>query len=104
MMGPILDSLVLEQGGKNSSDFYKVYNNIQLVTAQESKLGVELGGSDPLVVSSIGQADAVALVSNDIFALQHLLELSLDYCKKHHVTLRSDKTKLQVYSNINFFS
>ena len=99
LMGPICDTWGLEQGGKNSSDFYKVYNNIQLDVAQDSELGVDLGGSDHVVVSAIGQADDVVLVSNDIFALQNLLQLSLQYCKEHHVSLRADKTKLQVYSN-----
>ena len=35
-MGPIHDQLGLEQGGPNSSEHYKIYNNEQLVTAQES--------------------------------------------------------------------
>ena len=50
-------------------------------------------------MSGIGQADDVGLTSNDIFALLHLLQLSLQYCERHHVTLRADKTKLQVFSN-----
>ena len=45
------------------------------------------------------QADDVALVSNDVYALQTLLHLSLLYCERHHVGLRADKTKLQVFSN-----
>ena len=98
-MGPIHDSWGVEQGGRNSSEFYKVFNNSQLETAQNSGLGVDLGGTNNLVVSAIGQADDVALVSNDIFALQNLLQLSLQYCKRHHVELRADKTKLQAYSN-----
>ena len=98
-MGPIFDRWGSEQGGKNSSDFYKVHNNSQLEAAQDSLLGVDIGGSTPLVVSGIGQADDVALLSNDIFALQNLLQLSLQYCKRNHVTLRADKTKLQVFSN-----
>ena len=99
LMGPICDSWGLEQGGRNSSDLYKVYNNEQLDEAQSSGLGVDLGGKDPLIVSAIGQADDVALVSSDIFALQSLLDLSLRYCKNNHVTLRAEKTKLQVFSN-----
>ena len=98
-MGPIFDSWGLEQGGQNSSDFYKVFNNIQLEVAQESELGVDLGGPNPLVVSAIGQADDVVLVSSDIHALQCLLDLSIQYCVKHHVSLRADKTKLQVFSD-----
>ena len=80
-MGPIEDKWGLEQGGKNSSDFYKVHNNDQLETAQSSQLGVDLGGSEPLRVSGIGQADDVGLTSNDIFAQLHLLQLSLQYCE-----------------------
>ena len=72
---------------------------MQLEVAQESELGVDLGGPNPLVVSSIGQADDVVLVSNDIHALQCLLDLSLQYCLKHHVSLRAEKTKLQVFSD-----
>ena len=45
--------------------------------------------------------DDVGYVTNDIFALQNLLDLALMYCKQHHVTLRADKTKLQVFSNKN---
>ena len=99
-MGPIHDKWGVEQGGKNSSDFYKVYNNSQLQIAQDSLLGVDLGGNgdEDLTVSAIGQADDVALVSNDIFSLKCLLQLSLQYCDRHHVKLRADKTKLQAYS------
>ena len=32
-MGPILDQCGVEQGGLNSSDLYKLYNNIQLELA-----------------------------------------------------------------------
>ena len=99
LMGPISDQWGLEQGGKNSSEFYKVYNNDQLKVAQDSLLGVDLGGPTPLVVSAIGQADDVALVSNNVFSLHHLLQLSLQYCQRHHVTLRADKTKLQAFSS-----
>ena len=74
LMGPIKDECGVEQGGKNSSDFYKVYNNEQLNDAQESEFGVPLG---PVTVSGIGQADDVALLSNDLHALQGLLDLSL---------------------------
>ena len=49
-------------------------------------------------MSAIGQADDVALISNDLQSLQGLLDLSLSDCSKYHVTLSSEKTKLQVYS------
>ena len=97
LMGPILDLWGLEQGGKNSSDFFKVYNNQQITTANDSELGVVMG--EGLVISAIGQADDVALVSNDIFKLQNLLTLSLEFCRRHHVHLSSEKTKLLCYSN-----
>ena len=94
MMGPIIDECGVEQGGINSSDFFKIYNNEQISLAQESQLGVPLG---PVVVSAIGQADDVALLSNDLHALQALLDLSLFFCQKYHVSLSPGKTKLQVY-------
>ena len=97
-MGPIRDLWGLEQGGRNSSEFYKVYNNNQLEMAQSSELGVPLAGNSSPVVSAIGQSDDVCLVSNDIYSLWYLLQLSLSYCKKHHVTLSSVKTKLQTFS------
>ena len=102
-MGPIHDLWGLEQGGKNSSDFFKVYNNEQLNIAQESGLGVDLGGTQPLVVSAVGQADDVCLVSNNIHSLKSLMELSLAYCRRHFITLNADKTKLQAFSNTSTF-
>ena len=95
-MGPIKDECGVEQGGINSSDLYKVYNNEQLDLAQESEFGVPCG---PVTISCVGQADDVALVANDIHALQALLELSLYFCQKYHVSLSHEKTKLQVYSS-----
>ena len=38
-------------------------------------VGADIESSAPPVISAIGQADDVALVSNDIFALQSLLQL-----------------------------
>ena len=96
LMGPIADECGVEQGGVNSSEFYKVYNNEQLQVAQNSRFGVPIG---PVTISSIGQADDVALISNNIHSLQALLDLTLSYCKKYHVTLCHDKTKLQVFSS-----
>ena len=94
-MGPIKDECGVEQGGINSSDFYKIYNNEQLNLAQESGFGVPLG---PVTISGLGQADDVALISNNLNALQGLLDLSLYYCRKYHVSLSTEKTKLQVFS------
>ena len=94
-MGPIHDELGLEQGGPNSSEFYKLYNNEQLVTANNSGLGATVSG---IAVASVGQADDTALVSHDIQQLQLLLNLSLIYCEKHQVQLSAGKTKLLVFS------
>ena len=94
LMGPILDEQGLEQGGVQSSDFYKIFGKEQLVTAQESSLGVPLG---PVTVSGIGLADDTALLSNNLQQLYFLLHLATVFCSKYHVKLCSDKTKLQVY-------
>ena len=95
-MGPIDDECGAEQGGINSSEYYKIYNNPQLEITEESHFGIAIG---PIIISSIGQADDVALLSDDIHALQGLLELSLHFWKKFHVQLSTEKTKLQVYSS-----
>ena len=89
-MGPIHDEQGVEQGGVPSGDLYITYNNEQLDVAQESGLGVHL---HDLHVGSVGQADDVALLSADIFFLNHLLQLTLEYCAKYHVTLAPETTK-----------
>ena len=75
-----------------SGDGYKMHNNDLLTLLQESLQGVELG--DGLVVSWVGQADDVALISNSIFNLYTLLTLTINYCKKFNIELCYDKTKL----------
>ena len=95
VLGPIKDELGFEQGGISSGDLYTVYNGDQLSIAQESRLGVDLGVT---TVSSIGQADDVVLLSNDINFLSNLLQLTLDYCSTHHVTLAPEKTKLMAFA------
>ena len=77
-MGAIRDEHGLEQGGSNSSDEYKSYNNKLLTTIQNSKQGVDLGNN--LVVSGVGQADDVALLANCICMLLNILILSMEYC------------------------
>ena len=94
-MGPIIDEQGLEQGGPNSSDFYKIFGREQLETAQASALGVCLGSS--LTISGIGQADDTLLVSNNIHALSSILKLTKIFCSKYHVNLCSEKTKLQAF-------
>ena len=94
MVGPISDERGVEQGGVSSSDFYKVYNNELLTTAQQSKLGVVMEKS--FVLSAVGQADDTVLLSNDIFKLQLILQLVLNFCKKFDIKLNPTKTKLLV--------
>ena len=96
-MGPIHDELGLEQGGPISSEFYKIYNNEQLSTAQDSGLGAKV--SD-IVISSVGQANDTALVSNDLHQLQMLLDLSLLYsCLPPKQSFSSLRSKNQNMSN-----
>ena len=69
-MGPIHDQLGVGQGGPNSSEHYKVYNNEQLVTAQESGFGTLVAGCQ---VASVGQADDTSTHAN---TRMHSLPLS----------------------------
>ena len=94
LMGPINDELGVEQGGPNGSEHYKIYNNEQLRTAQDSKLGVTIGDTE---VAAVGQADDTALVTVDTNNLQLLLNLSVEYCDKYQVELSSNKTKLLMF-------
>ena len=73
MLGPAVDSTGFEQGGVNSGDFYKLYNNEQLKSAQASSLGVDIGSS---IVSAIGQADDVILAANNLDNLRLLAKLT----------------------------
>ena len=95
LMGPIIDERGLEQGGVSSCDFYKIFSQEQLQTAQNSALGVPLG---PLTISGIGQADDTALVSNSIHNLNYILHLTKVFCNKYKVQLSSVKIKLLVYA------
>ena len=95
LMGPVSDERGLEQGGPNSTDFYKIFGEEQLTTAQLSSLGVSLG---EITVSGIGQADDTVLISNKIQNLMYLLHLTKTFCSKYQVKLCSEKTKLQVFA------
>ena len=114
LMGPIDDEQGLEQGGVNSSDLYKIFGKEQLYTAQRSSLGVPLGSScddgggrhedsegDSVTVSCVGQADDTCLISNNIYHLFYLLELTKIFCQKYQVELCADKTKLQAFATSN---
>ena len=94
LMGPINDELGLEQGGINSSEFYKIFGKEQLQLAQKSELGVRMRN---VTISAIGQADDTVLVSNSIFALRALLDLTIYFCSKNLVELSPEKTKLQIF-------
>ena len=91
MLGPARDLTGFEQGGLNSGDFYKLYNNSQLKNAQASALGVDIGSS---TVSCVGQADDVILAANSVHNLMLLAKLTESYCAKYRVTLVNSKTKL----------
>ena len=97
LMGPIYDEHGEEQGGVNSSDFYKLYNNELLESLQKSLQGVKMGRN--LTISGVGQADDVMLCSNNIYMLFNLLTLTLEYCKKYSVDICADKTKLLLLSD-----
>ena len=93
-MGPAADQTGFEQGGINSSDYYKLYNNEQISTAHKSELGVDLGSG---VVSAVAQADDCVLLANDIHDLRLLVKLTENYCAKFRVKLEPSKTKLLAY-------
>ena len=94
LMGPIFDTLGVEQGGVNSDNYYKLTNNEQLSIAQKSELGVVM---NDITISAIGQADDVVLVSNCPQSLRYLLKLTMDYCSQYCVDLVPEKTKLQLF-------
>ena len=91
LMGPIKDLLGVEQGGCNSDKMYKLANNKELIITQDSKMGLLMG---PIHVASIGQADDVCLLSDDIYRLQCILLLALKYAEEYHVEMVPEKTKL----------
>ena len=95
LMGPIHDTLGVEQGGCLSDRLYKLTNNAQLSVAQDSGLGLNLHG---VSISSIGQADDTCLFSNSIFKLQDLLHLTSAYCAKYNVELVPKKNKLLCFT------
>ena len=99
LMEPIDDKLGVEQGGVNSSDLYKIFNNEQLQEPQNIGFGISIGS---IHVASIGQTDDTVLVSSDLYKLKFLLDLTLDYCKKYHVELLAGKIQLLLYSPSGF--
>ena len=49
IMGPIRDEHGVEQGGINSSDYYKIYSNENLTNAHKSLQGIQEFVTDPLI-------------------------------------------------------
>ena len=104
IMGPIRDTKGVEQGGCPSDRIYRLVNNEELDVAQSSELGVDLGlavqageGVNELVrqvMSAVGQADDVGLLSSSLKNLTILLHLIEMYCEKYQVKLVGSKTKL----------
>ena len=92
IMGPIEDELGLEQGGKNSGEFYKIYSNDHLENAQRSLQGIDIGNNQ--IISAIGLADDSCLVANKLSKLFNILFLTTKYCEMYGVTLCPSKTKL----------
>ena len=95
----------MEQGGVASDRVYRLVNNEQLETAQQSRLGVDLGLAmgdngelDRLVLSAVGQADDIGLLANSLKNLKLLLQLTVMYCEKYQVKLVGSKTKLLVFN------
>ena len=95
LMGPIHDELGVEQGGINSSDFYKILNNEQLSVPQDTSFGFKF--SEDIHIASIGQADDTVLISNSLIKLKFLLKLTPNYCQKYHFDFFPTIIKIQVY-------
>ena len=106
ILGPIYDTIGVEQGGVASDRVYRLVNNEQLSTAQQSELGVELGlvvnasgKLEQLVLGGVGQADDVGLLASTLKRLKLLLYLTVLYCDKYQVKLVGSKTKLLVFNS-----
>ena len=99
LMGPIRDEIGLEQGGSNSSEYYKLYSNEHLISAQSSAQGVDLGNGQ--VISAVGLADDSVIASNKLSNLANILHLTNNYCQKYQVSLSHSKTKLLRMTNID---
>ena len=106
ILGPISDTIGVEQGGCASDRIYRLVNNEQVKLAQDTQLGVDLdlaigadGGVGRGVVSAVAQADDVALVSTSLRSLEALLHLTKLYCSRYQVKLVGSKTKLLVFTS-----
>ena len=99
-----IDTMGVEQGGCFSDTIYRLVNNVQLETAQQSELGVKLGrvvtnsGTSEVILSSVGQSDDVALICSTMSGLKSLLQLTKIYCDQFQVKLVASKTKLVMFT------
>ena len=86
ILGPIRDTQGVEQGGCPSDKLYRLVNNEQLLMADKSQLGIELGsvptpdGLVQQVLGGVGLADDVGLIAGSLSQLQTLLQLTKIYC------------------------
>ena len=94
ILGPIHDTVGVEQGGVSSSDQFQLVNGAELDMTNGSGLGLDMGA---VSVAAIGQADDVALVSPHPAALQSLLNLSEAFSASTSLTNVPEKTKLLAY-------
>ena len=93
-MDPIHDHRRVEQGWPNSSEFYKIHNNEQVTTAQLSGLGGQVETEN---VASVAKDNNDALLTKDFLKIQHLFQLSINYCEKYQVELSIVKNKLLAF-------
>ena len=75
--------------------FQQVHNHLRIPGRVPAHVKMPLALLD---IPFLGQADDCVPVSDDLFSLKNLLELTLDYCNKYHVLLASEKTKLLAFS------
>ena len=73
ILGPIEDQVGVEQGGVSSSELFLLQGSEEVITTQNSGLGINLGG---VSVASIAQADDMCLLSHTVDGLQSLANIS----------------------------
>ena len=55
-----------------------------------------------MIITGVGQADDLALISNNLYNLLNALNLTVNYCKKFRIELNHEKTKLLRLSSNRF--
>ena len=77
-MGPIADTMGVEQGGCASDRLYRLANTEQLTVAQRSELGVHLGQSVSVLVSLLPTLPNLSTLdfSQNLLSLQSVQLLS----------------------------